>query len=137
MAYSIAGCLGKLIEPAVRPLGFDWKVGVATVTGFAAKEVVVSTLGILYRVGTEETEESESLRDALRNDPNWNPLVAFVLMLFMLIIPPCFASLATIRAELGWKWLAFSFAYLLTVGWFVGFSVYQIGSLVMAIGVPV
>jgi ferrous iron transport protein B len=137
MAYSIAGRLGKFIEPAVRPLGFDWKVGVATVTGFAAKEVVVSTLGILYRVGTEETEESESLRDALRNDPTWNPLVAFVLMLFMLIIPPCFASLATIRAELGWKWLGFSSAYLLTVGWLVGFAVYQIGSLVLAFGVPV
>jgi ferrous iron transport protein B len=137
MAYSIAGRLGKFIEPAVRPLGFDWKVGVATVTGFAAKEVVVSTLGILYRVGTEETEESESLRDALRNDPTWNPLVAFVLMLFMLIIPPCFASLATIRAELGWKWLGFSSAYLLTVGWVVGFAVYQIGSLVLAFGVPV
>ncbi|MFH2114256.1 MAG: ferrous iron transport protein B, partial [Spirochaetota bacterium] len=137
MEYSIAGRLGKFIEPAVRPLGFDWKLGVATVTGFAAKEVVVSTLGILYRVGTEETEESESLRDALKRDPNWNSLVAFVLMLFMLIIPPCFASLATIRAELGWKWLGFSFAYLLTVGWFVGFAVYQIGSLVMAFGAPV
>ena len=137
MAYSVAGRLGKFIEPAVRPLGFDWKVGVATVTGFAAKEVVVSTLGILYRVGTEETEESESLRDALRNDSTWNPLVAFVLMLFMLIIPPCFASLATIRAELGWKWLGFSSAYLLTVGWLVGFAVYQIGSLVIALGVPV
>jgi ferrous iron transport protein B len=137
MEYSVAGRLGKFIEPAVRPLGFDWKVGVATVTGFAAKEVVVSTLGILYRVGTEETEESESLRDALRNDATWNPLVAFVLMLFMLIIPPCFASLATIRAELGWKWLGFSFAYLLTVGWFVGFAVYQVGSLVMAFGAPV
>jgi ferrous iron transport protein B len=137
MEYSVAGRLGKFIEPAVRPLGFDWKVGVATVTGFAAKEVVVSTLGILYRVGMEETEESESLRDALRNDDTWNPLVAFVLMLFMLIIPPCFASLATIRAELGWKWLGFSFAYLLTVGWFVGFAVYQLGSLVMALGAPV
>lgn len=137
MAYSVAGRLGKFIEPAVRPLGFDWKVGVATVTGFAAKEVVVSTLGILYRVGIEETEESESLRDALRNDPTWNPLVAFVLMLFMLIIPPCFASLATIRAELGWKWLGFSSAYLLTVGWVVGFAVYQIGSLVVSLGVPV
>lgn len=137
MAYSVAGRLGKFIEPAVEPLGFDWKVGVATVTGFAAKEVVVSTLGILYRVGTGETEESESLRDALRNDAAWNPLVAFVLMLFMLIIPPCFASLATIRAELGWKWLGFSSAYLLTVGWVVGFAVYQIGSLVMSFGAPV
>jgi len=126
---SIAGTIGKFIEPAFRPLGFDWKVGVATVTGFAAKEVVVSTLGVLYSVGVEETEESEGLRDALRADPDFNPLVAFVLMLFILVIPPCFATLATIRAELGWKWLGFSVGFMLALGWILGFAVYQIGSL--------
>lgn len=130
MEQSIAGRIGKLVEPLVRPLGFDWKIGVATVTGFAAKEVVVSTLGILYRVGKEETEESQGLRMALQKDPHFNPLVAFVFMLFILIIPPCFASLATMKAELGWKWLGFSFAFLLIVGWLIGFGVYQIGSLV-------
>ncbi|HRZ90487.1 MAG TPA: nucleoside recognition domain-containing protein, partial [Spirochaetia bacterium] len=116
-------------EPAVRPLGFDWKVGVATLTGFAAKEVVVSTLGILYRTGLEETEESGSLREALRADPLFSPLTAFVLMLFTLIIPPCFAALATIRAELGWGWLGFVVAYFLALGWGLGFAVYQIGNL--------
>lgn len=129
LAHSVAGSIGKFIEPAFKPLGFDWKIGVATITGFAAKEVVVSTLGILYRVGTEETEQSESLRDALRADPNFNPLVAFVLMLFTLIIPPCFASLATIKAELGWKWVGFAFAFMLSLGWVLGFVVYQLGSL--------
>ena len=119
LEYSVAGRLGKLIEPAVRPLGFDWKIGVATVTGFAAKEIVVSTLGILYGVGGEETEESLTLREALVADPVMNPLVAFVLMLFTLIIPPCFAALATIRAELGWKWLGITFAFLLGTGWVV------------------
>lgn len=126
---SFAGRIGKFIEPIFVPLGFDWKVGVATVTGFAAKEVVVSTLGILYSVGTEETEESESLRDALRADPNFNPLVAFVLMLFTLIIPPCFAALATIKAELGWRWVGFAFVFMFVLGWVVGFGVYQLGSL--------
>ncbi len=126
---SIAGSIGKFIEPVFRPLGFDWKIGVATVTGFAAKEVVVSTLGVLYAVGVEESEESEGLRDALRNDPNLNPLVAFVLMLFTLVIPPCFAALATIKAELGWKWLGFAFAFMLGLGWVLGFAVFQIGSL--------
>lgn len=129
LEYSVAGRLGKFIEPAVRPLGFDWKIGVATVTGFAAKEIVVSTLGILYGVGGEETEESLTLREALVADPVMNPLVAFVLMLFTLIIPPCFAALATIRAELGWKWLGITAAFLMGTGWIVGFVVYQGGRL--------
>lgn len=129
LEHSIAGRLGKIIEPVFRPLGFDWKVGVATITGFAAKEVVVSTLGVLYAVGQDETEESEGLRAALRADPGFNPLVAFVLMLFILVIPPCFAALATIRSELGWKWLGFAIAFTLTLGWSLGFIVFQLGTL--------
>jgi len=129
LEYSAAGRLGKLIEPVFRPLGFDWRVGVATLTGFAAKEVVVSTLGILYRTGLEETGESGSLQSALRADPGFSPLTAFVLMLFTLIIPPCFAALAAIRAELGWGWLGFVSVYLLALGWGIGFAVFQLGSL--------
>ncbi len=126
---SIAGSIGKFIEPVFRPLGFDWKVGVATVTGFAAKEVVVSTLGVLYAVGVEETEESEGLREALRNDPRFNPLVAFTLMMFILVIPPCFATLATIKSELGWKWLGFSIGFMLVLGWVLGVAVFQLGTI--------
>lgn len=129
LEYSAAGRLGKFIEPAFRPLGFDWRVGVATLTGFAAKEVVVSTLGILYRTGLDETEESGTLKEALRADPGFSPLTGFVLMLFTLIIPPCFASLATVRAELGWGWLGFVVAYFLVLGWAIGFAVYQVGNL--------
>ena len=129
LEYSAAGRVGKSIEPLFAPLGFDWRIGVATVTGFAAKEVVVSTLGILFSIGTEENEESESLREALRSDPAFNPLVAFVLMLFTLIIPPCFAALATIKAELGWKWVGFAFVFMFSLGWLIGFAVYQLGSL--------
>jgi ferrous iron transport protein B len=129
LEQSIAGNIGKFMEPVFKPIGFDWKVGVATVTGFAAKEVVVSTLGVLYSVGLNESAESEGLRDALRNDPAFSPLVAFVLMLFILIIPPCFASLATIRAELGWGWLLFEIAFLLTLGWTIAFAVFRIGLL--------
>ena len=101
----------------------------ATVTGFAAKEVIVSTLGILYRVGTEENEQSTSLRDALRADSHFTPLVALVLMLFVLVIPPCFAALSTIKAELGWRWLGFAFVFMLTIGWCLCAAVYQIGLL--------
>lgn len=129
LAHSLAGIIGKTIEPVFKPLGFDWKIAVAMVTGFTAKEVIVSTLGILYGVGQGESEASEGLRVALQHDPVWNPLVAFVLMLFVLVIPPCFAAQATIRAELGWSWWAFSVVTLLVFGWLLGLAVYQIGIL--------
>jgi ferrous iron transport protein B len=112
-------------------MGFEWKLAAASVTGFAAKEVIVSTLGILYRVGVEETEESAGLRDAIRGDPDMNPLAAFVFMLFTLIIPPCFAALATVRAEIGWKWLGFEVVFLLCLGWVLCTVVYQLGSLIL------
>ncbi|MDR1373425.1 MAG: ferrous iron transport protein B [Treponema sp.] len=129
LEQSFAGRLGKFIEPVFRPLGFDWKVAVASITGFVAKEVVVSTLGILYRVSAEEDAESADLREALRADAYMTPLIALSLMLFTLIIPPCFAALATIRAELGGKWLAFEVGFLLVLGWAICFIVYQLGSL--------
>jgi ferrous iron transport protein B len=129
LARSFAGRIGQAIEPVFRPLGFDWKIAVAMVTGFTAKEVIVSTLGILYGVGQGESGESESLRSALQHDPVWNPLVAFVLMLFVLVIPPCFAAQATMRAELGWAWWAFSVVSLLLFGWLLGFAIYQVGML--------
>ncbi|MFA6505162.1 MAG: ferrous iron transport protein B [Treponemataceae bacterium] len=134
LAHSVAGQIGKFVEPIFRPLGFNWKIAAATITGFAAKEVVVSTLGILYSVHSEEPGESASLQDALRSDGDFSPLVAFVLMLFTLTIPPCFAALAAIKAELGWKWLVFAFAFMFTVGWLLGAIVYQVGILVG--GVP-
>jgi ferrous iron transport protein B len=129
LEYSYAGRLGHFIQPVFRPLGFDWKLAAASVTGFAAKEVIVSTLGILYRVGTEENEESEGLRDAIAGDPNMRPLIALVFMLFTLIIPPCFAALATMKAEIGAKWVCFEIAFLLGLGWITGCIVYQIGRL--------
>jgi len=127
LAYSAAGRLGRIIEPAIRPLGFDWKIGVATITGFAAKESVVSTLGILYKTGGEEGEESRTLRNALQNDKTFNPLVAFVLMLFTLILAPCFAAQAAIKAEIGWRWLGFYVLYSIAVSWTLCFAVYQTG----------
>jgi len=129
LAHSLAGIIGRTIEPVFKPLGFDWKIAVAMVTGFTAKEVIVSTLGILYGVSQGESEASEGLRAALQHDPVWNPLVAFVLMLFVLVIPPCFAAQATMRAELGWSWWAFSVVSLLIFGWLLGLAVYQIGIL--------
>jgi ferrous iron transport protein B len=130
LEHSLAGRIGKFIEPSLRPLGFDWKVAIATVTGFAAKEVVVSTLGVLY--GRTGAETEGGLREALRADPHFSPLTALVLMLFILAIPPCFAALATVKSELGWKWLGFSFAFMLAVGWTLAFAARHIGLLLGA-----
>jgi ferrous iron transport protein B len=130
LEHSAAGLVGKLIEPVFKPLGFDWKIGVATVTGFAAKEVIVSSLAVLHHVGDDSagSGQGRALRDALRSDPAFTPLVALALMVFVLTIPPCLAALSMIRAELGWLWLGFSFAFMLAVGWTLAFAVYQVGS---------
>lgn len=129
LKYSIAGRMGQILEPVLRPIGFNWKIGISAVAGFAAKEMIVSTLGILYSVGSEEGAESQSLRQALIRDPQFNALTAYCLMLFTLIIAPCFATLSVIRSELGWKWLLFAIFYMCTAAWLIAFVVYQIGSL--------
>jgi ferrous iron transport protein B len=133
LEYSFAGRIGHAIEPVFRPLGFTWKIAVAAVTGFAAKEVIVSTLGILYRAGAsgegEDDADSAGLENALRSDEAMRPLIALSLMLFTLIIPPCFAALGAIKAELGLKWVLFEFAFLFALGWLVCLGVFQIGRL--------
>jgi ferrous iron transport protein B len=128
LEHSIAGRLGQFIEPVFQPLGFTWRMSVAAITGFAAKEVVVSTLGILYSAGMDEDEDSAGLQKALAADTGMHPLNAFTFMLFMLLIPPCFAALSVIKAELGWKWLGFEFLFLLMLGWIVAFIVFQCGT---------
>ncbi|HCX95668.1 MAG TPA: ferrous iron transport protein B, partial [Spirochaetaceae bacterium] len=123
LEHSIAGQFGKLIEPVIAPIGFDWKVGVALIPGLAAKELVVSTLGVLYGAPVDENNESLSLRQSLREAPDWSPRIALALMVFILVMPPCFASLATIRAEAGDKWLAFQVVYSLVLAWVISFLV--------------
>ena len=124
---SIAGRIGHALKPVLAPLGFDWKSGIAIVAAFAAKEVVVSTLGTIYSMG-EADEESEGLREAIQKDPVFNPLVAYVLMLFTLISVPCMATVAVIKRETNsWKWAGFSVAYHTALAWGVCFLVYQAG----------
>lgn len=129
LSHSLAGGIGHALEPLMRPMGFNWKLGVATVTGFAAKEVVVSTLGILYGVGTGESEESQGLRASLAASPDFSPLIALVLILTTLVFPPCVAALASIKAELGWKWLGITVAWQLLLGWSLGTLIFQLGRL--------
>ncbi len=137
---SYAGTLGKAIEPLIKPLGFDWKIGVALVGGLVAKEVVVSTLGTLYSV-SDADEESHSLREQLQS-ARWpdgrrvyTPLAAFVLMVFSLLYLPCFAALAVVRKETGtWKWPLFVLAYTTGVAWIISLVIYQVGN---ALGIGV
>ncbi len=134
LEQSYIGRIGKFIEPVIEPLGFDWKMGVSIVTGLAAKEIVVSSMGILYHVPDAE-ENTQTLAENLRKQENnkgekvFTPLVAYAFMLFILIYFPCMAVIAAIRKEAGGKWAWFSIIYTTTLAWIVSFCVYQIGSL--------
>ena len=129
LAASYSGQIGRVIEPVIKPLGFDWKIGVGLVSGMAAKEVLVSTLGTIYSVG-EADEESTPLAEAIKNDPIFSPLVAFSLMIFTLLYSPCFAALAVLKRETNsWKWTGFTFLYSTILAWIASFAIYQIGTL--------
>ena len=121
---SYIGQIGKAIEPAIEPLGFNWKMGIGILSGVGAKELVVSTLGVLY------TNESDVDNVDLSNRIPITPLVAFGYMLFILIYFPCIATIAAIKQESGsWKWAAFAAFYTTALAWIISFAVYQIGSL--------
>lgn len=129
LSQSYAGRFGHAVEPLIRPLGFDWKIGVGLVSAVAAKEVLVSTLGTIYSVGDVEDDDS-SLQDALQADPTFNPLVAYSLMVFTLIYSPCLAALAVMKRETNsWKWVGFTSLYSTALAWVVAFAVYHIGLL--------
>ena len=126
---SYLGQIGKAIQPALAPLGFDWKASVALVTGVTAKEIVVSTLGVLY---SADEDDAASLSDKLlsatdeNGDPLYNVAVAISLMLFVLIYLPCIGTLATIKSETGsWWWAGFVALYTIVLAWVVSFVVYQ------------
>ena len=121
---SYIGQIGKAIEPVIEPLGFDWKMGIGLLSGVGAKELVVSTLGVLYT--NEEDIENVNLSERIPI----TPLVAFGYMLFVLIYFPCIATIAAIKNESGsWKWAAFAACYTTALAWVVSFLTYQIGKL--------
>lgn len=128
LSNSYAGRFGRMVEPLIQPLGFDWKMGVGLVSAVAAKEVLVSTLGTIYHVGNAEEDDAASLKEALQNDSSFTPLTAYALMVFTLIYSPCLAALAVMKREMNsWKWAGFTFVYSTALAWIVTFSVYQIG----------
>lgn len=121
---SYIGRIGKAIEPAIEPLGFDWKLGIGILSGVGAKELVVSSLGVLY------ADDAEADQTTLAQRLPITPLVAYGYMVFILLYFPCVATLAAIRQEAGgWKWAAFAAAYTTILAWIMSFAVYQIGGL--------
>ncbi len=121
---SLAGMIGRALEPLVAPLGFDWRAAVALLFGFVAKEIVVSTYGALFGVGEDKAAISASLQQV------FTPLTAYCFMAFTLLYTPCLATVAVIRKETGsWKWAAFAVGYSLALAWLVAFLIYRVGLL--------
>jgi ferrous iron transport protein B len=125
LEHSVIGRLGHVIEPAITPLGFDWKIGTALIGATAAKEVFVSQLAIVYAVGNAD-EGSITLRQQLR--ANYTPLTGFCIMLFCLIYAPCVATVAMTKQETrSWRWALFQFFSLTALAYVLTLIVYQLG----------
>jgi ferrous iron transport protein B len=134
---SFGGRLGHAIEPAIAPLGFDWKIGIGIIGAFAAREVFVSTLGIVYAVG-DDTEDTTPLRKALSDAKKpdgtkaYTPLMALSLMVFFALACQCMSTLAVVRRETGgYRWPLFLFGYMTALAWIASLLVYQIGRVLL------
>ncbi|RPI44834.1 MAG: ferrous iron transporter B, partial [Bacteroidetes bacterium] len=138
---SLIGRMGKAIEPVISPLGFDWKMGVSLLSGFAAKEIVVSTMGVLYQADSGEgTEKFGSLPERIHDEvytkgplvgkPVFTPLVGISFLIFVLLYLPCLAVITAVGRESGsWKWAGFVLFYTTALAWLASFVVFQAGSL--------
>jgi len=125
---SIAGRIGIALESISRFAGFDWRTNIALVGGFAAKEVIVSTLGTAYSLGDVDPNNSLRLKDRLSADPNWNPVVALAVLAFIMFYAPCFVTIVCIAREAGsWKWAFFSMGFNTIFAFLMATAIYQIG----------
>jgi len=126
---SIAGRIGITLEPISKLAGFDWRTNIALVGGFAAKEVIISTLGTAYSMGDVKAEASDSLGKRLTRDPNWNKVVAVAALIFIMFYAPCFVTLVCIAKEAGhWGWALFSMSFNTIFAFLMATAVYQIGT---------
>ncbi|MFT4623875.1 MAG: ferrous iron transport protein B [Myxococcota bacterium] len=137
---SFGGQLGHAVEPLIRPLGFDWKIGVGLVGAFAAREVFVSTMGVVYGIGSDIDEQSVPLRERMRRErhadgsPVYTPLVGASLMVFFALAMQCLSTLGVLVEETGgWRWPTFVVAYMTALAWVAAFVVYQ-GGLLLGYG---
>jgi ferrous iron transport protein B len=131
---SFAGSAGKLIEPAIEPLGFDWQIGIGLIASFAAREVFVSAMAVVFSAGDDADETSPTLRQALL-DAKWpdgrqlfTPLVCFTLMVFYVFAMQCISTIVIVRRETNsWTWPLFQIGYMTATAWLASFIVYQAG----------
>jgi len=129
---SIAGRIGTSLEVITKFAGFDWRTNIALVGGFAAKEVVVSTLGTAYSLGEVNPEETGSLSERLKSAEGWGPLTAFSLIIFTIFYAPCFVTVICIAKEAGsWKWAGFSVVFNTALAFGLSVLCYQVGSVIM------
>ena len=133
---SYAGRAGRMLEPLIAPLGFDWKIGIGLISSFAARETIISTLSIVYGVGADPSGRSTTLNDALRNarrpdgSPAWTPLVGISLMVFFVLASQCMSTLAVVRRETNsWRWPLFLVSYMLVLAYVGSMVTYQGGRL--------
>jgi ferrous iron transport protein B len=131
---SYAGRLGKAIEPAISPLGFDWRIGVGIIGAFSAREVFVSTMGLVYGIDDRDDQQPTALRERIRTErgekgaPRYRPLVGLSLMIFFALACQCTSTLAVVRRETKtWRWPMFLFAYMTALAYAASFAVYQVG----------
>jgi ferrous iron transport protein B len=130
LRHSLAGRLGTALESVSKLAGFDWRTNIALIGGFAAKEVIVSTLGTAYSLGDPSTEESQPLSLALAQSPAWSPLAALSVILFVMFYAPCFVAVVCIVRESGhWKWGLFSMAFNTALAFAMATAVFQFGKL--------
>jgi ferrous iron transport protein B len=136
LRQSLGGRLGQAIEPVLRPLGFDWKIGVGLIGAFAAREVFVSTMAVVYGLDEDTDETSSALRDRVRAQERpdgsrvFTPLVCFSLMVFFALACQCMSTLAAVKRETAsWRWPAFLFVYMTALAWVASWAVYQGGQL--------
>ena len=126
---SIAGRVGTMLENWTRLAGFNWQTNIALIGGFAAKEVIVSTLGTAYSLGEVDPEQSRSLSQKLVEEPNWGPLSSLALLIFIVFYTPCFVTVVIIAKESGsWKWGAFSMVFNTLLAFSLAVLIFQVGS---------
>jgi ferrous iron transport protein B len=134
LRHSVLGRMGRVVEPVFAPIGWDWKVSMAVLASFPAREVVVSTLGVIYNLGAEEDEESTALKDRLRDarwesgpragEPVFDVPAAIALMVFFALCAQCLSTLVIIGREAGgWRWAAFTFAYMTALAYVAAIGV--------------
>lgn len=136
LEHSYAGIVGKAIEPAIKPLGYDWKIGIALITSFAAREVFVGTMATIYSIGSVSEDDANTIKermqqevDPVTGEPRFTPATGFSLLIFYLFAMQCMSTLAVVYRETkGWKWPAIQLTYMTALAYFSALAVYQIMS---------